>query len=112
MSNRYARQNPYSDRLPRLTSQAKVEAIATSSSSHWLRSNKAVDLWCLALCSCALTLLCHSLASAPQPQTSNYSVQSSSQSSAPISNAGSSLNLFTMPSSKPEIEEEESGKSG
>ncbi|MDX2213162.1 MAG: hypothetical protein SFY66_07720 [Oculatellaceae cyanobacterium bins.114] len=106
MSNRYARQNQYADRLPRLTSHAKSEAIATTA-TYGLRSSKTIDLCCLAICSCALTLLCHSLSSAPQTQTSSYSVQTSSQSSAPISNAVSSFKLFTLSASKPEIEEEE-----
>ncbi|HEY9645256.1 MAG TPA: hypothetical protein V6C88_02745 [Chroococcidiopsis sp.] len=74
----------------------------------WMPS-KQLDLWSLALCSCVLTLLCHSIAT--PPQTTNVS---SSRAIAP-SNAGMSTSpasqlmfkLFTMPGQRPEIEDDE-----
>jgi hypothetical protein len=100
-------------RIPRLASKpteaissATAEGTAVVASSQGFRSSKTIDLWCLAVCSCALTLLCHSLTSAPQT-SATYSSQTSSQTSSPISTATSSFNLFTLTSSKPEIKEEE-----
>jgi len=68
-------------------------------------SSRNLDFVSLALCSCALTLLCHSAAHVPSVgSASNGSLAASSR---PLQNLGSSLQAFTLPSFRPSVESDE-----
>lgn len=85
--------------------------VATLAVQRELVSNRHLDFWSLALCSCFLTLLCHSLANPPQSVTTGH--QAIAQDSPNVSARSSShltLKLFTLPATKPEIESEADGQ--
>jgi len=85
------------DRLHRPTATSVAVAVP-------LVSSRNLDLLSLALCSCALTLLCHSAATLPNGGVaSNGNLASQSRPS----NLGSSLQPFTMPSSRPTVQAED-----
>jgi hypothetical protein len=73
-----------------------------------LFSARQLDFWSLALCSCLLTLLCHSIANPPQPSaTKSDTVAQQSATASTQSRNSPSFKLFTLASSKPEIEDDE-----
>jgi hypothetical protein len=85
--------------------------VATLAIQRELISNRHLDFWSLALCSCFLTLLCHSLANPPQAVTAKH--QTIAQDSPNVATRSSShltLKLFTLPATKPEIESEADGQ--
>lgn len=114
---RYKARSPLPDQVPydvpadhRRSSHAQPQARAiaiTETQSQWL-SGKHLDFCSLALCSFALTLLCHSIANPPNLPGSAGEAQSRTSSSAtgrtPIN---SSFSLFTMKASRPHIRDEE-----
>ena len=72
-----------------------------------LLSGKQMDFWALALCSCFLTLLCHSLANIPPiPNAATRTPAQQAATSSSGAPAIFNLNLFTLPGSRPELEDE------
>ncbi len=72
-------------------------------------SSRTLDFWLLALCSCILTVLCHSAASVlsvPATTTSAITHSSTGSNSAGGMNVTFS-NFITMPSARPKLEEED-----
>ncbi|NJN88752.1 MAG: hypothetical protein HC881_23795 [Leptolyngbyaceae cyanobacterium SL_7_1] len=86
---------------------AIVSIAATTHPSQHPLSNRHLDFCSLALCSCLLTLLCHS--SATPPQTASNANSSTSAVSTPShgTTPTSPFKLFTLSSFRPETEEEE-----
>lgn len=80
-------------------------AVAIAARSELL-SAKNLDFVSLALCSCVLTLLCHSAATLPQPSSLNGPT---SQATTPTTRGAFSVfQPFTLTSAKAELETEES----
>jgi hypothetical protein len=86
------RDRPYSQ------SSATTVAVATTSPVF---SSRSLDLMSLALCSCALTLLCHSAANLPSSgATANNSMAAQSGAT---QNVGASVQPFTLTSPRPSV---------
>ncbi|MGG6292976.1 hypothetical protein ACQ4M4_01020 [Leptolyngbya sp. AN02str] len=82
--------------------RTEAQAIAARADMFSARN---LDLVSLAVCSCVLTLLCHSVTNLPQASTSLNSKPASQTGSA--SSGGSIFSAFTVPSSRPQLKEEE-----
>jgi hypothetical protein len=83
-----------------------VEAIAIAAKAEAGPSSKTIDFVSLVICSCALTLLCHSLANPPQTSTVSREAQVQSSTSTPEVETQPDLNLYTLTTPQPKVKHE------
>ena len=69
-----------------------------------LLSSKHLDFWSLALCSCILTLLCHSFAAIPSNSTTTSSPLAQESTPSTQANSNITFKLFTLISPRPKVE--------
>lgn len=72
-----------------------------------LISNRSLDFWLLALCSCILSLLCHSAAQVTFSPAVGSASSGAPSSAAPSPQAPHQVaNFWTIPGSRPQLEDE------
>lgn len=87
-------------RRDRHSPRSSATSVAVAAPSPMF-SSRSLDLVSLALCSCALTLLCHSAANLP---TSGVTASGSmAPQSGPMQNLGTSVQPFTLTSPRPSV---------
>lgn len=88
---------------------SRVSQVAVMAQQSVL-SSRYLDFCSLALCSFVLTMLCHTTANLPHAPVGNASGGSATQAASTPTSGGMSnflFKLYTMPSAKPEVEDEE-----